>query len=239
DLVKIMKEEKNMTTYYPATGVIVDTHGGEVGEIKIPDVETEIRSISGYEAVFVPRKTREGFEVCGVNTNDLIGQLATLDGIDMLNLERRLRAERVLGDDDSFRSTLLRDNATILSNDLTHQEASVATMIAGYLYLHNGVRVLEFPDGVKYRIRAGDDELGNKVSPMPGEQGTPPAYKDKISGSGYVEITDIDTGERTRVHAFTAFMIYRWGFWEGDNVGQYRPNIEIVMKLAKAFKSID
>lgn len=191
------------------------------GDLK-PDIkDLEIPSIEEYLALLKNKRkkgeSREspGFTVGGKNPTSAVRALEMLNGIPIHVLEERMRPGNndyhgsqvgFLGEGESLRDVMARDNDFVLSKGLTHQE--IARHLhdlerASLMFGHSEVTL----EGRRFHVSV-PGALGPQYSP----------FYDGIKGNGMTTIVNLATGKEIKFAPVLPAFIYRYGFYEGRDV---------------------
>lgn len=163
---------------------------------------------------FTPAKdSASAFVIGGVNSDDVIAGLTSLNGVSIAELEHAMRPDQsstdgFLGADESLIGVLLADNAFVRQAGLTHQT------IAHELKRMKALAGLGF---TKFKYRGRHFEL--HLSSSKGWQDSP--FRDGTAHPGDFKLTNLDTGVSTGGGQLVLDLIERYGFYEGQGT-RYR-----------------
>ncbi len=172
----------------------------------------------------VPFRDEGGLLVGGVNSNETIRALTSINGYRVGDLEKAMYPSTdapadsphksisgFLGEGESLIARLVADNTTVSSFGLTHQQ--VAATMSWFISMgdiYGGMRTR----GTEGDVIAFNGRRFNVVRDNWGLQPSP--FHDGTESRGDYEVINLETGDRIKVATLVRDMVERYGFYEGE-----------------------
>ncbi|MBU2476051.1 hypothetical protein KKG83_01125 [Candidatus Micrarchaeota archaeon] len=164
------------------------------------------------------KKRREGsFVVNGVNSNETIRNLKTINGIKIEELEKEMQGRtadwRYLGEKEKLLDIMATDNEFVLSQRLTHQQLAKPL----FQIVNEALKL----DSRYYTIRmsVNGQNLEIKCGGFPMLEYSP--FQDGAIHGYHFKVTNLSNGKELRFSAIHPYLMSQYGFYEGKKV-EYR-----------------
>lgn len=176
------------------------------------------------------KKDAGGMMIAGVNTTDSLRQLASINGVSVAQLERRMRpgsnagngsVSGFLGKDEKLLDVLIADNEFIRSRGLEHRDLAIPLLQITNRALKLGAfRPVEFEHaGMKWRVTARLSR-GYQYSP----------FDDGTKTNADFEVTNLTNKKTLKFSGLVPLMVERYGFYEGKGT-PYRVEPSDIIKV--------